>query len=117
MGWYDSFLRVFPCILLIPLVGAAVAHWQGRFAGAILWNGFLLLLVLGASVLAMLVNKTGVTAGGLLYAIPPVAALAVCTAAYLRRSRHPFLFWFPWFVNLATVAFLFYLAFWFHISF
>ena len=117
MGWYDSFLRVFPCILLIPAIGALLTYWQGRFAGAMLWNGSLLLLVLGASVLAMLVNRTGITAGGLLYAIPFVVALAVCTAGYRRQGRHPFLFWFPWFVNLAIVAFLFYLAFWFHISF
>jgi hypothetical protein len=117
MGWYDSFIRLLACLLLIPLVGAALAYLRRRFAGAMLWNGSLPLVVMCASILLMLVNQTQVTAGGLLYAIPPVLSLAVCAAGYLRRSRHPLLFWFPWFLNLAMVAFFFYLAFWFHISF
>ena len=117
MGWYGSFIRLFACILLIPVISAALAYWRGRFAGLMLWNGSLPLLVLGASLLAMLVNKTQITAGGLLFAIPPIAVLAACTAGYLRHSRHPLLFWFPWSLNLAIVAFLFYMAFWFHISF
>lgn len=117
MGWYDSFIRLLACLLLIPLIGAAVAYWRGRFAGAMLWNGSLPLVVMCVSILLMLVNKAQVTAGGLLYAIPPVVSLAVCAAGYLGRSRSRLLFWFPWSLNLAMVAFLFYLAFWFHISF
>jgi hypothetical protein len=117
MGWYDLFVRLFTCILLIPVIGAAIAYWRGRFAEVMLWNASIPLLVMCASALAMLVNKTQITAGGLLFAIPPVAVLAACTAAYLRHSRHPLMFWFPWTVNLAIVAFLLYMAFWFHISF
>jgi len=117
MDWNDLFVRLLACILLIPVISAAVAYSRGRFAGVMLWNGSAPLLVMGASVIEMLLNKTHVTAGGLLFAIPPVTALATSTAGYLRHSRHPLLFWFPWFVNLAMVAFLLYLSFWFHISF
>jgi hypothetical protein len=117
MGWNESFIRLLAGLLLIPLIGAAVAYWRGRFAGAMLWNGSLLLSVMCASILLTLVNKAQVTAGGLLYAIPPVVSLAVCTAGYLRRSRSWLLFWLPWSLNLAMVAFLFYLGFWFRISF
>jgi hypothetical protein len=117
MSWNDSFLRFFACILLIPMIGAAVAYWRGRLARSMLWNGSQLVLVLCVSVLEMFLNHTPMTAGGLLYAIPPVAGLATCAAGYLRHGQHPLLFWFPWFVNLVILACLFYLAFWFHISF
>ncbi|HXA78144.1 MAG TPA: hypothetical protein VNV41_13520 [Candidatus Acidoferrales bacterium] len=113
----DLFLRFFACILLIPLISAAVVYWRGQFARAMIWNGSLPILLLCASVPSMVVNPTQITAGGLLYTIPPVAGLAVCTAGYLRHGRNPLLFWFPWSVNLAIEAFLLYLAFWFHISF
>ena len=115
MGGYDLFVRFLACILLIPLISAAVAYWRGRFARSMLWNGSLPFLVLCASALELLVSPTQITAGGLLYVIPPVAGLPACAAGYLRHGRHPLLFWFPWSVNLAIVAFLFYLAFWFHI--
>jgi hypothetical protein len=115
MGWHNLLVRFLTCILLIPLLSAAVAYRRGHVASSMLWNGSLPLLVIGVSVLEILVSPTQITAGGLLYTIPPLAGLAACTAGYLKRGRHPLLFWFPWSVNLAIVAFLFYLSFWFRI--
>lgn len=111
----EIILRALVFILVVPIIGATVAYRQGRHAAAMVWNGIVPILLVGASALAMLVNPTPITAGAALLFTVPLGIAAACAVGYRRRSPHPLLFWFPWFGNLAIAAFLVYLTFWFRI--
>jgi hypothetical protein len=114
MDW-DFIGRVFTCLLAIPLIGAAASYWLGRRSGAMIWNGSVPVLVLGYIEIWMLTIGGAWTVAGLPFVIPPAAGLAASALGYFLHSQRPLLFWFPWCLNLAIVAFLSYMAFWFRV--
>jgi hypothetical protein len=112
----ENLLKVVALVLFIPAIGGAVAYLMGHPSLAMVLNGVVPLLVLVVSALAMLNNPpTEINLGAALYFVFPVAVLLACGAGLRARRLHPALFWFSWAVNLATAAFLFYLAFLFKI--
>jgi len=83
---------------------------------AMVLNGVLPLLVLIGSALVILNNPPRrISAGAALYFAVPSGVLFACSVGLRNRRLHPALFWFTWTVNLAIVAFLFYLSFLFRI--
>jgi hypothetical protein len=111
----EIILRVLVFMLFIPAVGAVGAYVTGHPSAAMVSNGVVPLLVLLASAVAFLNNPTTVTVGGMLYFVVPLGVVMACAAGLRRHRLHPALFWLTWAVNLAIVAFLFYLSFMFKI--
>ena len=112
----EAFFRGLVIVLFFPAIGAVIAYLFGHPSVAMVLNGVLPLLVLVASALVTVSNPpTNVSLGASLYFVIPVAVLLACVAGLRVRRLHPALFWFTWAVNLAIVAFLFYLTFLFRI--
>ena len=112
----ENILKVVVLVLCIPAIGGVAAYLTGHPSAAMVLNGLVPLLVVLVSALAMLNNPpTEINLGAALYFVLPVAVLLACGVGLRARRLHPALFWFSWAVNLATVAFLFYLAFLFKI--
>ena len=112
----ENVLRVLVIILFMPAIGAVAAYLMGNPATAMVLNGVLPLLVFVASALVIVTNlPTTITAAGALYFVIPLATLLASLAGFRLRRLPPALFWLPWAANLAIVAFLFYLSFFFKI--
>ena len=112
----ETILRGLVLVLFIPAIGAVAAYLMGNPATAIVLNGVLPLLVFVASALVIVTNlPTTITAAGALYFVIPLVTLLASLAGFRLRRLPPALFWLPWSVNLAIVAFLFYLSFFFKI--
>ena len=112
----ENVFRVLVIILFMPAFGAVVAYLMGNPATAMMLNGVLPLLVFLASALVIVTNPpTRVTVGGSLYFAIPLAVLLASLAGFRLRRLPPAFFWLTWAVNLAIVAFLFYLSFMFRI--
>jgi len=112
----ETILRGLVLVLFIPAVGAVVAYLTGNPATAIVLNGVLPLLVFLASALVIVTNLPAtITVAGILYFTIPLAVLLASLAGFRLRRLPPALFWLTWAVNLAIVAFLCYLSFFFRI--
>jgi hypothetical protein len=112
----ENILKGVVLVLFMPAIGGVVAYLMGHPSVAMVLNGVVPLLVLIVSALAMLSNPpTEINFAAALFFVFPLAVLLACAAGLRARRLHPALFWFSWAVNLATVAFLFYLAFLFKI--
>ncbi len=109
-------LRALVIVLFMPAIGAVAAYVTGHPSMAMALNGVLPLLVLLFSALVMLNNPpTRVSVVASLYFVIPLVVLLACWVGLRLRRPHPALFWSTWALNLATVAFLFYLSFLFRI--
>ena len=109
-------LRGLVLVLFIPAIGAVVAYLIGHPSMAMALNGVLPLLVLFGSAVAILNNPpTEINIVATLYFAIPLAVLVMCSVGLRVRRLRPALFWLTWTVNLAMVAFLFYLSFLFRI--
>jgi hypothetical protein len=108
----EIILRGLVLVLFIPAIGAIVAYLTGHPSTAMVFNGVVPLLVFAASALVIVSNPpTRVSVVGALYFVVPLVVLLGCGVGLRRRSVHPALFWFTWAVDVAIVAFLFYLSF------
>jgi hypothetical protein len=110
----EIILRGLVLVLFSPVIGSAVAYAVGHPSIALL-NALVPLLVFLGSGLAILNNPTQITAAGMLYFAVPLVALLACAVGVRVRRLQPGVFWFTWAVNVAILAFLFYLSFFFKI--
>jgi hypothetical protein len=112
----ENVLRGLVLVLFVPAIGAVIAYLVGHPSRAILLNAVVPLLVFIASALVIVTNPPiAITVGGTLYFGIPLGVLLACAVGLRGRRPPPTLFWFTWAINLAIVAFLFYLSFFFTI--
>jgi hypothetical protein len=111
----EIILRGLALVLFSPVIIAAVAYAIGHPSIALLLNALVPLLVFLGSGLAMLNNPTRVTAAGVLYFVVPLVVLLACAAGLRVRTLQRGVFWFTWAANVAILAFLFYLSFFFKV--
>jgi hypothetical protein len=109
-------LRGLVLVLLVPALGAVAAYRTQPPSAAMVLNGVVPLLVFAGSALAIVNNPpANVNLVGALYFVVPLGVVLACGAGIRRQRVHPALFWCTWAVNIAIVAFLFYLSFLFRI--